>query len=427
MKNLSLKSLTIAHNKVGIFISSLVLIIFVTGSFSIFRAELNNKQWQLSNNTQMSAGQIIAVMHQADLIGQGAQVKVKYPTTRAFYYRIVVKHQGDERHYVYSAEDGRLLATSEQDSFADVVFSLHTHLLLPAGKFVIGFTGLYLLFVLQSGLVIHWRQIKSHLFKFRPDKTRDKWLDLHKLFGLFGLPFSFMVVLTGVIFNLILLYQAAFVVLLYKGDAKPLLADAGFYQHNISASEQAMAFTPQQLDAITKDEKLKSLNLEHFGLDSAVVQLDFASEAFVASFYRIYQLGDGQLLYSNEGLAANASSFGVEVMKQLHIADYGGNAIQWLYFALGLSCCLLVFAGNVLWLNRQKAKPTLGPFSLRMIRAVLYACSYGVSIALVLGVVAVFSGLSGVIAWQTWPLMLLFITLVTAASFGVVGSKVKTS
>ena len=443
-KTFNLKSLTLAHNQIGIIISTLVLMIFITGTFSVFRPELNNLQWQLSEvdgapnekSPGLNGPELLAHIKQAQLVDiadndsdDGAQVKIIYPDDRAFYYRLVVKYQGNEEHYTFAASDGRLLANSDRQSFADLVFALHTHLLLPAGKFVVGLAGLLLLFVLQSGLIIHFRQIKRQLFKFRPQKDKDKWLDLHKLFGLVALPFSYTVTLTGVIFNLLLIFQVAFVMLIYQGDIKSLLSDAGYYQ--VETSEPIFEKKPvvqvldiEALEALVADKSLKSLTINNYGLSNAYVQLDKRTEAFAPSHYDIYALSpldsSGQLIYSSAD-KVNAMSFGVEVMKLLHVGHYGGTATQVLYFLLGLCCCLLVYAGMRLWLNRQyqglnkqSQWPMLKPKVLALIDGVFVLSGTGLMACLSIGTFVLLIGLG---PWLNayvvdWPIVLMLFVLV---------------
>jgi uncharacterized iron-regulated membrane protein len=74
----------------------------------------------------------------------------------------------------------------------------------------------------------------------------------------------------------------------------------------------------------------------------------------------------------------------------LHFADFGGMAVRWLYFILGLAGAFLFFSGNLLWIetrrNRRGPQQTRGgQLMARLTLGVALGCIAGVSAILVAG------------------------------------------
>ncbi len=413
MNSQVIKNISQAHNQLGMLLSGLLFVIFFAGSISLFRVEINNWQWlghsypnsQNSQNrtaTQLTPFEVLEKLKQQLTISNGATIKLVYPHDNVQYYQAKVQPDLASKaklKLIIDPLSGEIISDADDASLGDFLFHLHSRLMLPGGRYITSLLALFLLFVIVSGVIIHWQKLVGQLFKFRADHPRDRWLDLHKLIGVVGLPFSLLLAFTGGVFNLVVIYKIVFAALLYEGDKGALVADAGLYSHHIKASGRADEFDLSRFNLLQdkasarSDLTPKSLEIKHYNDENAVVRLQFKGDEFSPNQDLFYRLRDLQLLFDNydENSAAKDNTFrqGLGVLKQLHVAGFAANqgayALKWLYFLLTQMFCLLLLTGHIMWLNKQAIKPTHGPVTLALIRATILALIPGTIVATSVG------------------------------------------
>ncbi|MCV6627283.1 MAG: PepSY domain-containing protein, partial [Cellvibrionaceae bacterium] len=110
----------------------------------------------------------------------------------------------------------------QPDGVNHLLAEIHTDLWLPNpyGRYLVGFAGVVLMLMALGGIFAHrhWRR-EFHTLKHNRGERR-LWGDLHKLVGLWALPFHMIIGFTGALIGLLglLLLLIAFVA--YQGDTQ---------------------------------------------------------------------------------------------------------------------------------------------------------------------------------------------------------------
>ncbi|NQZ23878.1 MAG: PepSY domain-containing protein [Colwellia sp.] len=363
-----LKRITDAHSWLGLIISGLLFIIFFAGSIALFRDEIN--QWSFQPHYEVAQGEKLAISEVMEKAISGRKFTPKEhliiitPSDNLPYYTIYVdvEHEEGEKDYVGFFMDpvsGEEVAAPDDYFLATFIYALHVNLNIPNGSYIIGFVTLFFFFALISGIFIHARKMFSNFFKYRAEKQkRSQLLDMHNIVGVMSLPFTIMYAISGLIFNLVIIYQIAFAVVLYQGDQQALLDDAGY-----------QAVEPQWLDkpwkspnidqiyAATTDKyntEPRMIRMYNYGDESAVMHMfgqvkdDFAEEYEVA-----YNLSNDSPLLIKDSANPNTLVQGLHVISRLHFGNYAGFDLRIIYFILGIGVCGLIITGNMLWLEKR--------------------------------------------------------------------------
>ena len=96
------------------------------------------------------------------------------------------------------------------------------------GYWIVGLAGMAMMAMCISGVVIH-RKIFTDFFTFRADKKpRRLVLDLHNVTGVLGLPFHFLISLSGLVIMFSIYFPSSWQ-FAYGGDQQAYFADATVY------------------------------------------------------------------------------------------------------------------------------------------------------------------------------------------------------
>jgi len=363
-----LKRITDAHSWLGLIISGLLFIIFFAGSIALFRDEIN--QWSFQPHYEVAQGEKLALSEVMEKAISGRKFDAKEhltiitPSENLPYYTIYadVEHEEGDKDYVSFFMDpvsGKEVATPDDYFLATFIYALHVNLNIPYGKYIIGFVTLFFFFALISGIFIHARKVFSNFFKYRAEKNaRSQLLDMHNIVGVMSLPFTIMYAISGLIFNLVIIYQIAFAVVLYQGDQQALLDDAGYQA--IEPQWVDKSWENPNIDQIYKattdkyNTEAKMIRMYNYGDESAVMHMfgqvkdDFAQEYEIA-----YNLVDDSPLLIKDSANPNTLVQGLHVISRLHFGNYAGFDLRIIYFILGIGVCGLIITGNMLWLEKR--------------------------------------------------------------------------
>jgi len=369
-----LKRITDAHSWLGLIISGLLFIIFFAGSISLFRDEIN--QWTFQPHYEIAQGEKLAISEVMEKAISGRKFDAKEhltlisPSEHLPYYTVYVdvEHGPGEEDYVGFFMDpvsGKEIAPPSDYFLSSFIYQLHVNLNIPNGKYIIGFVTLFFFFAVISGVFIHARKIFINFFKYRTkQQKRSQLLDMHNVVGVMSLPFTVMYAISGLIFNLVIIYQIAFAVVLYKGDQQALLDDAGYQTVEPKWVDKAWQ-TPNIDYLYAQTEKYKAvprmIRMYNYGDENAVMHMygqiknDFAQQYEVA-----YNLKDNSTFLVKDSVDPNTLVQGLYVISRLHFGDYAGVDLRIIYFILSIAVCGLIITGNMLWLEkraRQRDQP----------------------------------------------------------------------
>ncbi|MFT6777649.1 MAG: hypothetical protein ACJAV1_001570 [Paraglaciecola sp.] len=129
-----------------------------------------------------------------------------------------------------------------------------------------------------------------------------------------------------------------------------MLSDAGFFAHQIKADgevykvdKKAVSELQRKVESQAVQSRVVSMRIEHYGDKQALVNLTLKGQGFEPREEVVYRLYDKKQLFKNTN---NTFKSGLSVLKQLHVGDYGGDLLKWLYFFLAQGCCVLLLTGN---------------------------------------------------------------------------------
>lgn len=195
---------------------------------------------------------------------------------------------------------------------------------------------------------------------------------MHNVVGVMSLPYTLMYALSGLIFNLAIIYQITFAVVLYKGDQQALLDDAGY-----------QAVEPQWLDKPWKTPDIDRLyqqvkqrygypaefvRIYNYGDQGAVLQMFGNSELSLTKEYEVaYNLNDNSILLVKDAQNPNSLVKGLHVLATLHFGHYAGFDLRILYFVLAMGVCALIISGNLLWIEKRSRLRNQSAQTLRFI------------------------------------------------------------
>lgn len=406
MKKESLSALTNAHAWVGLVISTALFIVFLAGSFSLFRD--NIQAWERDPHivestaeiSKLSIDQIVQTVVSEKSITEAHHFTIWPPGSKSPYYEITLDiedEQGNSQYnkLIVSPKTGEILSEGYIYTLAGFLYRLHVDLKIPVvGVYLVGIVTLFFFVALISGIAIHWRKIAKNFYQYRKNKRKDKYLDGHNLLGVMGLPFHIMYALTGLIFNLVIIYQIAYALVLYQGDQTALLKDAGYDQPHLAEIGNPTPMTG--LDTLHHRAKqtlgvedMRFISIEHFGDESAFIAFGATEPStFAVRKEVIYQVSTQEQLYVTMDNYDNAVRSGLQVLHRLHFGDFAGYGIRLAFFLLGIGTCYIILTGNLMWLEKRAKNKHQSKTGLHVVKAITSGGFIGAMAAITVAFIA---------------------------------------
>jgi uncharacterized iron-regulated membrane protein len=317
------------------------------------------------------------------------------------------------RHYVATLDGAgqARIETAHPSRVASFIDVLHRVVGLPVdsdpNRWVMGVVAALYTLALVSGVVVLLPSLVKDFFALRVGKNLKRmWLDAHNVVGIVSLPFHLVMALTAVVFAY---HDGIYVVqdrLLHDGKwatalqrqpvaaAAPVRDPAGMLPP-LELLARARAFAPGFEPTLLQYQQVTGPRavVRVWGKDAAAVS-PRARGGFAA-----LDPYTGKVINSDflPGRQSTPNLF-VSSFFALHMAAFGGAAVQWMYFLLGLAGAWLFYSGNLLWVESRRRKlPRQGgdvPEQRRDAR-LLAAATVGVCLGCV-------SGISLTIAATRW-------------------------
>lgn len=391
-----IKRLTLAHGWLGLIFSGFLFIIFFAGSIALFRQEIT--LWSMQPHMPVTSGPLISI----DKAFQNAvanrdydakeHITVVLPTKESHFIKayVDIKDRPQEPHYDELTIDpttGEIVSEGIKFELAEFIYHLHYDLNIPQGKYVLGFVTLFFLFALISGIFIHAKKLISNFFQYRGNKhKRSQLLDMHNVVGVVSLPFTVMYAISGLIFNLVIIYQIAFAVTVYKGDGEALLKDAGF--ETIAPVWKDKPIEHISIDnlvaKVTEEYQLapRVLRIFNYGDESALIQLRSQdNDELTTSYSNTYSLYNGELVVRSDSHKPNSLVVGTGVLRKLHYGNYASLDLRLIYLLLGLAVCALIMTGNLLWIEKREKQRNFSMRTISIAKYVTLVSSAGIMFA----------------------------------------------
>ncbi|RDZ29125.1 PepSY-associated TM helix domain-containing protein [Lysobacter silvisoli] len=362
MKNTYSQAMAWLHTWTGLIVGWLLFVIFVGGTIACFDKELTHWMQPALHGHERGAD---AVSLDA-AVAQLQKLSKEHP--HAYYLTLPGERSKTLQGGVYyDAGDPDLLdldpstgAAVPETAGGEFFFTLHYNLHAGTwGMYVVGLAGMFMLVAIVTGIVIHKRIFKD-FFTFRPTAGGQRaWLDGHNLTGVLGLPFYLMIAYTGVAI-FVANYMPAGLFAAYDGDVEKFFVEAA------DSYERPETGKPLQrihsLDALLADararlgEPVTWASVHHPDDTSATISFGGDHSRDVAWNFRqvFYDAGDGRFLHQSGEMAAGYTAY--TFLGGLHMAQWGGSALRWLYFVMGIAGCVMIASGLQVWVNKRAKK-----------------------------------------------------------------------
>lgn len=232
----------------------------------------------------------------------------------------------------------------------------------PFGYLVAGITAFLFLFALITGLLLHWDKIVSNFFTFRPfSKWKTVWTDMHTALGVIGFPYQFMFAVTGVVLIINTVLITPFANHLYDGRADKVYEDLEATQNfplEYSYKHLDKKFDLSEYLKMAKvrwpQSEYKRVTIKNYGDENMFVVVEVEphfNKSFAGSGALAVQVSNDKVLqekspYTDVTYINRVRS----IIYRLHLADFGGYPVKAIYFVLGVTGCLVIISGILIWL-----------------------------------------------------------------------------
>lgn len=401
------------HKLLGISTGIVIFVLCFTGAISLFATEIS--VWESAALSNASSGAEVPpeqwpINHMLDQARKtyggkdGRDVEVFYmgkSDDKQRYLSSWTHTESDEAwHYSYwDASTGELI-THQEMGISEVLAEMHRALWLPNpyGNYLVGLFGVILMIMAIGGIIIHlhWRR-DAETLRLDTDK-RHKWSDLHKVAGLWALPFHIVIGFTGALFGLLGVILILVALVAYGGDQDRAVAEV--FGKDPSPTHQQVV-VPTVNPFITKAKKdmqagfsPNKLMLVYPGDENMFVLVygGYPKSLTMDSFAK-YRLDTGEAikLVDYEHGPAALKAYGITV--PLHYATFGGLAMKILYAGLAIMTAILPATGVLLWLRRRKSIDRKSRFVFWALLSIPVASSIGFVAAVVIKWLAATIGL----------------------------------
>ncbi len=376
MKAATLRTFTAAHGWMGVFCGGALFIAFLAGALTLFHADIQEWQQPAHQFVPLEAPGPEQLAQLQALIDDARSRGLEFDRGRMLVW--LAGAHGPQAHLQWRAAGTRTpqalyevageVVNPEQpphSRMAEFLNRLHFGLGLPSpwGEYLMGVISLIYGAALLSGLVIHAPQLARNLFAVRPGRNRKRFLqDVHNVVGVLSFPFHLMYAFTGVFFTLVILLFAGMNYLAMDNTIGGFLKEFNRVVPAAEAQQTEQAMLPLAAVLERAGQEVPGLEAgllvwEHYGDAAATVTVHgYAPRSLRPRSAVVLHGGDGTLLGRNSPEEAKPSLQVAGVITALHLGEFGGPAVQGVYFGLALLGCALFYSGNLLWVETRRRR-----------------------------------------------------------------------
>ena len=371
MKKSARQSMAWLHSWLGLLIGWFLFCIFLSGTLTYYRHELN-----LWSQPQLLNIQI----HQNTAVESALQYLEKNAPDAQKWMIQIANHNNPMNKLYWQTQDGQFNTkilnpnTSQEIKMNDIPageffylfhFQLYGMPILTA-RFIVCCAAFIMLVTLISGIITH-KKIFTDFFTLRAFKGQRSYLDFHNVSAVIALPFFLTITFTG----LAILFYIFLPLSIQKAYPNNIFQ---FFEEirtvptlAVQNAQSSKMLTPAQMQALVTQE-LGDIELSHI-----IIQSPHTSNA-IATFNALedrsitqrvpqvtFHATTGQILQStrNESMIATLSSgvYGI------HMMTFAPTLLRVCLFFSGLLGCTMIASGLLLWsLKRQLQTQMNTPF-----------------------------------------------------------------
>ena len=356
------QSMAWLHSWTGLIFGWLVFAIFLMGSLSYYRHEIN--LWMQPPLAQYEIKQDVAIKTAYQYLQEHA------PNAKSWYLNVATPESPVNTMYWEKAEGGYGNATLDANTGKELQLSAteggdffyHFHYQLfgvpiPLGRLFVSLAAFIMLIALISGIITH-KKIFTDFFTLRTFKSQRSWLDFHNVSSVIALPFFLTITFTGL---------AIFFYLYLPSGMKKLYPENPYQYFTEIRTKSTTLTQPLQPSPNLPIEKLLSQVEQTWGktsLSTINVKNPNTNQAQITFVQQqdhsitrdqpqiILNANNGQLLEDTKNRSAiatlNAGVYG------LHMATFAQPLLRLGLFFSGILGCVMIASGLLLWsLKRQ--------------------------------------------------------------------------
>lgn len=364
------------HTWAGLCLGTVLFAVFWMGSLSVFDREIDRWMMPATRVAPAELKSVDALAAQMQpLIGASPLWLVLFPSEREPVARAGYLAGGKLRYRQADPSTSTLLPDAGSWGGTGFIYPFHVNLHIRAwslGLWIVGLAGMAMLALCVSGVVIH-RKIFTDFFTFRSDrKARRLVLDLHNVTGVLGLPFHFFITLSGVVIFFTVYFASAWE-MSYRGDRQAFVQESyGIYARpRLNQPGPPMASLDAMVDQASREwdgGTPQLLRVFHRGDANAYVEVrrSFVGDRVTMPVDALYfDAGTGAVLSRHTARPVMAAH---RFITGFHFVQFDHWPLRWLYFALGLTGCVLIATGFLFWLeSRRKRHEQLGLAGVRLV------------------------------------------------------------
>ncbi len=352
-----IKQMLSSHSVIGLVTGAFMYLICLTGTLAVLGDYIERwEQPEVPEYSLLSEASISkSVDHYMDQQEKSPEaLYVVLPTES-----LPRAHLSDREQEWYLDIDGALIE-EPVEGWAYLIEKLHVSLYLPEtiGLILVSAFGVMLLSLIISGVLAHSRIFKD-AFRLRLGGNRRlEQADIHNRLSVWGLPFHFMIALTGAFFGLagILVITAASV--FYDGDREALIADIYGKDPVVSAPVQPLDFASAFKNLKIENPQATPIYLIVNKPGTTGQNIEIAAtlpgRLSYAEMYRF--AADGSYL-GNQGLATGPVARQIIYsVYRLHFGSFGGWPILVLYVLAGIALTVISVSGINIWLEKRNGR-----------------------------------------------------------------------
>lgn len=270
------------------------------------------------------------------------------------------------------------------------IFPFHFNLHITAGQvgyWIVGLAGmamLVLLVLLVSGVVIHARIFRDFFLLRAGRKPQRTVLDLHNVAGVLGLPFHFVMTLSGLVIFFAIYFPASWQTA-FGGDRAAFNREAYGAFSRPAAGQPAPAAS---LDAIVAEAERRwggsrayFVRVWHPGDAASYVEVrrSYADAITMNLDQAYFDATTGAVLHTH---TASPVMHVQRVISGLHFIQFRHWTLRFVYFSLGLLGCVLIATGFLFWVeSRRKRYAVLGWPGVRLVEGLAVGSVTGIVLA----------------------------------------------
>ena len=260
--------------------------------------------------------------------------------------------------------------------------NLHTNLHAGrTGGYVVGATGLLMLILIVSGVLVHARFTDSFT-TYRPERSRHvRWLDTHNVLGVWMLPFHAMIAFSGAVLGLAGVYILGITFLLFEGDIdRAQTFMFGDHPEPAGVIAPMAGLSAMLADAETQEPNGEAvfIQLENWGDSEAFVKISRKLDDELGPGREFAYKGTTGERQDAQGLYDSTSGSIYLALISLHYGTFGGPLLKLIYTVLGLGLCGLILSGCYIWLERKRSR---SPRACAILEKLVPAFAFGMAAA----------------------------------------------